>query len=64
MLPPYLPASRKIDRAAPVRSRHGKAKAKAGIGSRKLELKRPLRVIGSKSEAAIAAMRRKGSRLC
>lgn len=64
MLPPYLPASRKIDRAVPVRSRTEKAKPKAGIAAAKLELKRPLRVIGSKGESAIAAMRKKGSRLC
>ena len=64
MLPPYLPASRKIARAAPVRTRQGMAKGNAGIAGAKLELKQPLRVIGSKSEPAIAAMRKKGSRLC
>jgi hypothetical protein len=64
MLPPHLPASRKIARAAPVRTRQGKAEAKAAITPAKLTLKRPLRVIGSKSESAIAAMRRKGIRLC
>jgi hypothetical protein len=64
MLPPYLPASRKIDRAAPVPSRRVKPKENAGVAPAKRELKRPLRVIGSKSEPAIAAMRKKGSRLC
>jgi hypothetical protein len=64
MLPPHLPASRKIDRAAPVRTRQGKPKANAGIGPARVGLKRPLRVIGSKAEAAVMAMRKKGSRLC
>ncbi len=64
MLPPHLPASRKIDRAAPVRTRQRVAKTIAGAAPAKLALKQPLRVIGSKSEPAIAAMRKKGSRLC
>jgi hypothetical protein len=60
MLPPYLPASRKIDRTTPVRSRRGKTEAKAAIAATKFELKQPLRVIGSRREAAIAAKRNKG----
>ena len=64
MLPPHLPASRKIDRAAPVRARQRVARTIAGVAPAKLELKQPLRVIGGKSEPAIAAMRKKGSRLC
>ena len=64
MLPPYLPASRKIARTALGRTRQGITKANAGIAAAKLELKQPLRVIGSKSGSAIAAMREKGSRLC
>ena len=64
MLPPYLPASRKIDRTTPVRARQGNTTAKTGIAPMKLDLKQPLRVIGGRSGSAIAAMRSKGSRLC
>lgn len=61
MLPPHLPASRKVDRAAPVRARRGKLNANAGLAPARVGLKGPLRVIGSKAEAA---KRKKGSRLC
>ena len=64
MLPPHLPASRKIARAVPVRTRHRQTKAMTGVAPAKLELKQPLRVIGSRSEPAIAGMRKKGTRLC
>ncbi|MFM9847177.1 MAG: hypothetical protein ACKVP3_08450 [Hyphomicrobiaceae bacterium] len=64
MLPPHLPASRKIDRAARIRTRQAKPKANAGICPARVGLKGPLRVIGSKAETAVAAMRKKGSRLC
>jgi hypothetical protein len=64
MLPPHLPASRKIDRAAPVRSHRGKATTTVGLIPTTSELKGPLRVIGSKSEAAVAAMRKRSARLC
>jgi hypothetical protein len=64
MLPPHLPASRKIVRASPVPNRQAKAKPKAGIAPAKLALKRPLRVIGGKGDSAIADIRKKGTRLC
>ena len=64
MLPPHLPASRKIDRAAPVRTGPRNPKAQAGVAGTRVGLKRPLRVIGNKSDAAVAAMRKKGSRPC
>ena len=64
MLPPHLPASRKVDRAAPVRTRRDKPNSNGGIAPTRLGLRGPLRVIGSKAETAVAAMRKKGSRLC
>jgi hypothetical protein len=47
-----------------VPNRQAKAKPKAGIAPAKLALKRPLRVIGGKGDSAIAAIRKKGTRLC
>jgi hypothetical protein len=64
MLPPHLPASRKADRASPMRTTSSAPKATAGIAGTRVRLKSPLRVIGRKADAAVASTRKIGSRLC
>jgi hypothetical protein len=64
MLPPHLPASRKTDRAAPIRTTSSASKATAGIAGTRVRLKGPLRVIGRKAGAPVATMRKIGLRLC
>ena len=65
MLPPHLPANRKIADGAAVRSgrslgRRAAAKAEA----RRIELKGPLKVQAEKPVSMIARMRREKARLC
>jgi len=64
MLPPHLPASRKADRAAPIRTASSAPKATAGIAGTRVGLKSPLRVIGRKADAAVATTRKRRSRVC
>lgn len=64
MLPPHLPASRKVDRATPVRTASRAPKASFGITGTRVGLKSPLRVIGGKADAAVATMHRMRSRQC
>jgi hypothetical protein len=64
MLPPYLPASRKTDRATPIRTASSAPKARAGNAGTRVGLKSPLRVIGRKADASVTTMRKIGLRLC
>jgi hypothetical protein len=65
VLPPHLPANRKISNGTPARS--GRAlsrKAVAKDEARRIELKGPLKIQVSKPISMIARMRKEKARLC
>jgi hypothetical protein len=64
MLPPHLPACRKTNRSALVRTTSSASKATAGIAGTRVRLNGPLRVIGRKADAPVATIRKIGLRLC